>query len=423
MIARSQREYWAFYWPLALTGAVTLLGVQFQNAALARFPDAVIELAIFAIAQSVFSLFGTGLEFTQHLVTHFARHRAAARRTLLFIMALAGGVSLAVWLSGGTGAGRALLARAFGLDSYMLARVSGYLVWLAPILLLNGLRMFYIGLLVQGRLTGQVTVLNAVYLGSLTLLLFAGFALGASATVVLVSAQAVAALLHVLLALRQVHRHHQLPRTGEAAPALGRLLGFFLPLATTGVMFSLSRPILYAFMARMPEGVAMIAALRVGFDFAFLFQQAANQFRHFFVTFGLDDLAGKRLFMRRVAAGITVLMLAVGLSPLGDLVLRRGLGVEGDVLERALDILLLMTLMPGIIILRNYFHGILMVKERTGGIAGASFLRVLMIALLAAIGEHTGLLDHRFAVATLLAGFTTETLAVWWRIHRLRRST
>jgi hypothetical protein len=43
-------------------------------------------------------------------------------------------------------------------------------------------------------------------------------------------------------------------------------------------------------MSRAPGGLVAIAALRVAFDFAMLFQQAANQFRHFFVTFGLDDL-------------------------------------------------------------------------------------------------------------------------------------
>ncbi|MAL94149.1 MAG: hypothetical protein CME40_03585 [Haliea sp.] len=419
MTARTQREYWAFYWPLALTGAATLLGVQFQNASLARFPDAVTELAIFAIAHAVFSLFGTGLEFTQHLSAHFARSRAAARQTLRFVVLLATLLALAIGWVGGSTPGQVLVGLAFGVEASMLERVCRYLVWLAPVLLLHALRLYYVGLLIQARLTGQVTALNAIYLGVLGGWLLAGFALGGSALAVLVSAQAAATLVHALLARRQAGRHHPLPESAEPPPSAGRLLRFFMPLATTGALFSLSRPILYAFVARQPEGVVIIAALRVGFDFAFLFQQAANQFRHFFVSFGLDDLAGKRRFMRRVALGLTLIMLAVALSPLGDWLLRRGLGIQGEVLQRAMDILLLMTLMPGIIILRNYFHGMLIARERTGGMAWASLSRVLVIAALGALGEATGLLDHRFAVLALLGGFGVETLVVWWRAGRL----
>lgn len=43
-----QRQYWRFYWPLALTGMVTLVGRQFQNGVLASYEDAAGELAAFA---------------------------------------------------------------------------------------------------------------------------------------------------------------------------------------------------------------------------------------------------------------------------------------------------------------------------------------------------------------------------------------
>ena len=54
-------QYWRFYWPLALTGVAMVLGVQFQNAALARYPEAVTELAIFALGYSTFGFFRASL--------------------------------------------------------------------------------------------------------------------------------------------------------------------------------------------------------------------------------------------------------------------------------------------------------------------------------------------------------------------------
>ncbi|MEE4380373.1 MAG: hypothetical protein V2J02_00110 [Pseudomonadales bacterium] len=413
-----QREYWSFYWPLALTGAVGVIATQVQNGVLARYEDAVTELAVFALAQSVFGLFNAALNFTPQLATQFARGPAARGRTLAFVLTVATAFAAIVATVGV--AGDALLEAAFGIEPAMRARVDAYLVLLGPVLLLNGWRLFQVGLLVQARRTGRVTLLNTLYLGTVVAVLVAGFAAGAPATGTLVGAQAIAAAAHGAVGTVLVRSLPGGP--AEPAPTVRRLLAFFLPVATTGVMFALSRPVLYAFVARMPDGLTSIAALRVGFDFTFLFQQASNQFRHFFVAFGLDDLPGKRRFMGAVTAGITGLMLAVAATPLGDLVLRHGLGVRGAVLDRALDVILVMTGLPVVIIVRNYFHGILMVRERTGGMAVGGVLRVGGIAGLAALTSAAGWLDHVVAAWILLAGFAVETGVVGLRVRGVRRA-
>ena len=184
-------------------------------------------------------------------------------------------------------------------------------------------------------------------------------------------------------------------------------------------MFALSRPVLYAFVARTPEGLVSIAALRVGFDFAMLFQQAANQFRHFFVTFGLDDLAGKRRFMLAVGAGITLIMLLLAATAGGGWLLSTLLGVRGEVLVRAQGVILVMTLLPSVIIVRNYFHGILMVRRRTAGMAWGSMLRVVAVCVMAASLAAAGWLNHLTGAAAMIIGMVVETLVV---LRAARRS-
>ena len=415
-----QREYWSFYWPLALTGAVGVVAVQFQNGILARYPEAAVELAVFALALGVYGLFNAALNFVPQLVTKFARTREARRVTLRFVILLATVFAVIVELIGQTEAGATLLGVAFGIDGALRARVLAYLCLLAPILVLGGLRLAFVGLLVQLRRTGRVTLLNAVYLGTVAGILIAGFAAGVEPTATLVLGQAGGALVHAILGAWLALSAHTPAETDDDVPDFPRLARFFFPVATTGVMFAVSRPVLYAFVARAPDGVVAIAAMRVAFDFTFFFQQASNQFRHFFVTFGLDDLAGKRRFMARVTVGITGLMLAVALTPLGDLFLRLGLGVSGEVHARAVDVILVMTLLPTIIIVRNYYHGILMVTERTGGMALGGILRVALIAALAALLAAVGLLDHTLAAWVLLAGFGIETAVVWWQARAAR---
>ena len=79
--------YWKFYWPLALTGLAMVLSTQFQNATLARYPDAVQELAIFALAQGTFQFFNAALGFTPQLANVYARSPHGFRTSFSFIMA------------------------------------------------------------------------------------------------------------------------------------------------------------------------------------------------------------------------------------------------------------------------------------------------------------------------------------------------
>ena len=407
------RTYWRFYWPLALTGVVMVLAVQFQNGALARYPNAVTELAVFALASSTFGFLNAGLNFAPQLSNVFARSPHGKRLSHSFIAVWSLVLTIPLALIAGTSGGAAGVALAYGIDASLTERVIEYLLYMLPLLFITAQRMFYTGLLVQAQLTGWVTTLNAVFLAASVVALVTGFAIGLAPVLTIVGAQTIAGLLHWGLTALVYRFRYRWPVTLEHETLTVReLLRFFLPMTATGVMFAISRPVLYAFVSRMPEGLASIAALRVAFDFSTMFQQAANQFRHFFVTFGLDDIRTKRRFMALVGAGITAIMLAIALTPLSAWILGGLLGIQGRVLDHATQVLLVMCLMPVVIIARNYFHGTLMVKRRTGGMAIGGVIRVLAIAGLAQAAFAAGWLDHVVAGFILLLGFVAETAVV-----------
>ena len=78
-------KYWKFYWPLALTGVAMVLSVQFQNAALARYPEAITELAIFALGYSTFGFFRASLNFIAQLSNVYARSPVGTSRCHRFV--------------------------------------------------------------------------------------------------------------------------------------------------------------------------------------------------------------------------------------------------------------------------------------------------------------------------------------------------
>lgn len=403
------RTYWRFYWPLALTGVGMVLSVQFQNATLARYPEAVTELAVVALAHGVFGFFNACLQFISQLTNVYARSPEATRRTWHFVVLASIIIMAPLLLITTTELGRQMVQLVFGIDTDLSRQVSVYLLLMCPLVLLNAQRHYLTGLMIQAHRTGWVTTCNFVYLGTVIVALVVGFTSGWPAPYVIVGAEliGVGVLIAILMVAKQ--RAYQPPDTPEHEDVTFiELTKFFIPVSTTGVMFALSRPVLFAFVSRTPDGLLAIAALRVAFDFSMLFQQAANQFRHFFISFGFADLRQKRRFMALVAAGITALMAMFAFTPLSNWVWGTLMGVPQELMALSVEVLIMMCLMPTVIIYRNYFHSRLMHLRRTAGMAYGGMLRVLGIFIAAAVAFQLGVLNHLSAAAILILGFVIE---------------
>ena len=416
------RIYWAFYWPLALTAIGTVLSVQFQNATLARYPEAVTELAILALSLGVFSFFNASQQFIAQLSNVYARSEQGSRRAWRFVVVASLMITTPLFLLATVPTGARLIELIFSIQPAVVDRVREYLLLLCPLIFLNGQRHYFTGLLAQARLTGWITVFNFIYLATVIAALASGFALGGRAAWVVVGAETFAVCLLITLLLFAHHYFYTLPETPEHTDVqYQELVKFFVPVSTTGVMFALSRPILFAFVARMPDGLLAIAALRVAFDFSMIFQQAANQFRHFFITFGFTDLKSKIRFMVAVCGGLTGCMLLFSLTNLADLIWNKSMGLSTELTDLAIDVTLIMCLMPAIIIYRNYYHGRLMTERQTSGMAYASIIRVIGIYAAAQTLFYLQWLNHISAAFVLILGFIIEAYFARRAVHLVDR--
>ncbi len=407
-----QRHYWRFYWPLALTAVGALLGRQVQNGVLASFADAARELAIFAYASSVYFLLNSVLVFVPQLSNVLARDRQSHRVCLLFTAGLAIALTAAMGVLALAPPGRRLVAWMFEVAPADLDKVLLYLRFLAPLLPASALRSYYTGLLVQARLTGTLTILHVIQFAVAVAAMFAGLLADWPAVPTVAGSIIASETLHAALLAAVYLRRHRLPcdTAGQAPLGYRDVWAYFWPTATTSVMFSFSRPIIFAYVSRLPQAIATAAALRVAFDFAMLFHAPLNQFRHLFAVFGGADPSGVRRFMVRVTLAATALMLLVAGTPLAGLVLGQMMGVRGQVLEMSRQALLVLCLVPVTIGIRNWFHGRMLVGRRTGGMAAGGILRVAATWAAAWALQAAGVLNHAGAAAVLVLGFVIEAL-------------
>ena len=410
--------YWRFYWPLALTGIGTVLSIQFQNATLARYPEAVTELAILALAYGIFGLFNACLQFTAQLSNVYARSPRANRTSWQFVIIASTTIMLPLLLIATTKFGEGAVQYIFNIDAELSQRVTAYLLIMCPLILLNAQRHYLSGLMIQAHRTGWVTICNFTYLSVVIILLLAGFNMGLPAYQVVVGSELTGVCLLISLLAYARWRHYTPPSiVAHADVTFLDLLKFFVPVSTTGVMFAVSRPVLFAFVVRTPDGIAMVAALRIAFDFSMLFQQAANQFRHFFISFGFDDLKGKKRFMFTISIGLTIVLLVVAATPISTWIWGDVMGIPEDLMMMSADALLVMCFMPSIIIYRNYFHGRLMHLRRTAGMAYGATIRVLGICALAWLFFELNWLNPATAASILIIGFLIEAVMA----HRISK--
>ena len=142
------------------------------------------------------------------------------------------------------------------------------------------------------------------------------------------------------------------------------------------------------------------------------FQNPINQFRHVYATFGAEDPKGVTRFMFRVTALYMTAMALVLFTPLSRLFFGAAMGLEGDVLVQTLRVTRVLLLLPLLIMIRNLYHGKMMVRRKTTAMAVAALLRVGAIALVARFLLVAGWLNAMSGAVVLVIGFVAETLVV-----------
>jgi hypothetical protein len=391
-----------------------------QNFVLLGFDEGVEELAWFALALSMINPFRAGIGMVPQMVTVWGKNSQARRQNLVFVTLLCTVLTAPVLLMAWTPIGPSTVSTLFSLPDRATATIILYFRFLSPVTLLLGWRNVATGLLIRRERTGWVTILKALDVISVVLVLAAGIALkGRPSLVVGASAlvPAVVGLLLSILLVSRTHAHDEIP--GDPVH-LKPLLRYFLPLAGTTFMFSLSRPIIFRFVRALnptdsPDGVdttMIIAALSLAFTVNMMFQITVNQVRHLMARYGEADPHGVRRFIFRLALIVTGVMAVVLVTPLARLFLVHCQGAEGPTLQMALDCLWVLILVPCVIAWRNYYHGLALVHRRTTSMAIGGLARNASIIVIGGIFLMTGLLTHWTAAGLLLAAFTAEAVVV-----------
>ena len=168
--------------------------------------------------------------------------------------------------------------------------------------------------------------------------------------------------------------------------SLGDAFRFFLPLMLMAELMMISHAVISAFLARMSDPEPILAAYSIAFYFHATIGSPIWACQFVAVSFIRDRASMYRLlhFSLQVAAVISLLMLAVGLTPLGDWLFRTLFGAGPEVAAAAQRCALIFTFVMLFAVVRSLVYGLFMVERKTIYVTLGTVVRLAGLAVVLA---------------------------------------
>ena len=168
--------------------------------------------------------------------------------------------------------------------------------------------------------------------------------------------------------------------------SLGDAFRFFLPLMLMAELMMISHAVISAFLARMSDPEPILAAYSIAFYFHATIGSPIWACQFVAVSFIRDRASMYRLlhFSLHVAGAISLLMLAVGLTPFGTWLFRTLFGAGPEVAAAAQRCALIFTFVMVFAVVRSLVYGLFMVERKTIYVTLGTVVRLAGLAVVLA---------------------------------------
>ena len=182
------------------------------------------------------------------------------------------------------------------------------------------------------------------------------------------------------------------PASGRQTPphrrrtSLGEAFRFFLPLMLMAELMMISHAVISAFLARMADPEPILAAYSIAFYFHATLGSPVWACQFVAVSYIRDRASMRRLllFSLQVGAGVSLIMLVVGLTPAGDWLFRTLFGAGPEVARAARRCTLVFNFVVAFAVVRSLVYGLFMVERKTIFVTLGTVVRLLGLAAILA---------------------------------------
>lgn len=413
-----------FLLPLVLTIVIQEFGGQFLSAGMARLPNATESLAAYGLGWGLVLLLLAPMAQTAQMSLVLAANRPDFGKALRFVLATALlliGLQISLVI---TPTGRWIIDDLHRISPSLGDLVRDVLLWTVPVIPVKGVSWLMAGQLIRVKRTAFISYATgtsiAVGIGLVFALLPVEAIRANPIWLPIFAALGMAVTESVVLAVG--FRRHVRLEEGKSSAGLRyrEILSFIWPLALTMMIQEFSRPLINLFIARQSDGALALAVLAVVYSLGQWPYRWQNEMKNLPAAFQNEDPAMVTIRRFMVLCGLLSVSISLALfwTPVRDLLLIGLIGVEPAFAAQAYLPLQLFVAFSPVVAFRAWLHGVAYWKRRTRVMAPSGPMRLAAILLALVLLPLAGLHGATLGVAALLAGFTGETLTVWWGMRR-----
>ena len=391
---------------------------------LARDSNGTYNLTVYGAAFSIIVLLESPIIMILHTANALAENKARFRRvrTYMFLLSL---LSLGLLIIlGFTEPGQFILRDLMGLsvelahDTAQLLRL--FIFW--PVLV--GWRRLCQGTLIRLKKTSVVgagTMCRAVVVVVLmiTYLQATGGLDLYTAVLILILSMSVETLIVTVFVLANLYSR-VLPENPEEKLSLRDVHTFYVPLFLTTVVMVVTRPVLIAGLARLPNPEVAIASWSIIYSVTILFSNHGRGFINLVITLGSDHTSWARIgrFGFVVGGFSSALLIIISTTPPGTWFLGVVMGIEDRLIDPVRIGLFVTGFVPFLRVFQNRARGALIrvgATRMVNLIALANVATMCVGALLIAVFQLPGVLA---ASLVFLLAYIGEVLILQWTVQR-----
>jgi len=419
-----------FFIPLGLTSAMMMLSHSIIAAGISRTYLPEISMAAYAVSLNVSGMAESPMVLARQMTIalfHGPRSFQVIKKVTLATLAFFGTIMLAVAF---TPFGRFIFGDVLGVTDQLLTPTIQVFRVVMLMSVVSSIRSLYHGVLIRRKKTIFVTHAMFVRIALMITLVFVftrfdlvrGAYVGGVAIVSGIAAEA----------LYSMYRGRKLidPPDGVEDPEDQTLTflqtaTFFYPLILAAVLFSITRPIMTAGMARSVDPAIALAAFSVATSLGWIIIAPCQNVHQATMVFVRErgGFPKVQAFARGFGLTGSAILALIAFTPIGTWILVNLIAVSSQMVQPVLNALRIMALLPMVLSMQEYFMGILLVNQHTRivSLCKMANLGVVTVVVLASSSFFPGMGSMIGAVGQL-SGFSAELVVAWGAYRLLERS-
>lgn len=414
-------EQLSFFAPLGATLILISITHSLFNAALARLPSPEIYLAGFTVAKSLLRVFQTPIFMVKQTMTALISDSDSYYKVKKFVVTLVSGTVLIFAIFSFSGITRWIFKNIMGIKGEILTQADIIIKVFIVFPVFVTLRNFMQAIAIKFKKTPLVTLASVSRVIFVLIIIFIVEKLtfippGILAGLMFLGAvitEAITMVLGVRLSIKDIPKSFDRLRVKNTKVKTNEMtnrviLSFFAPLVATSFINSLSKPIIDSGLARTIDPKIAISAYAVAWGIGIIIVSPLNNFHQIPLNFISSDCDKEpvKKFGLMLSVTLSSIMAIIAFTPVGSYIIKDLIGVTGETLKMSKDVLKIMILLPPVMIVRQYYWGMLMKNRMTNYVGVGKFVNV--IALFITIFTITLLKPSNPAVVGILGKVSSE---------------